>query len=79
MVVAAALTLLVIATSVARALQETTVAWDPVTCCYCTTIADYVAPIIWGYLIGAMVGVSGLLRRRYRKLEPATIHILHLW
>ena len=74
-----ALSLLVIATCVAHAVQEETVTWDPISCWDCTAIADYVGPIVWGYLIGAAIGFSGILRRRYRKLEPATIHVLDIW
>ncbi len=78
LVLAIAASVLLIATSIARALQEGNIAWDPVSCWDCTTTADYVGPVIWGYLIGAFVGFSGILRRRYRKLEPATTHILDI-
>ena len=72
------LTLLIVAKSVARGLQETTVAWDPISCWDCPSAMDFVGPVVWGYLIGAVVGFSGVLRRRYGMLQPDKLHILNL-
>ncbi len=79
LVLAIAASVFIIATSIARALQEGNVAWDPVSCWDCTTTADYVGPVIWGYLIGALVGFSGILRRRYGELKPECVHVLDIW
>ena len=60
------------------AFQETTVSWDPVTCCHCTGPEDYVGPVVFGYILGAIVGVSGILRRRYRTLRPEQMRVLNI-
>ena len=43
--------------------------WDPIACLDCDAAADMIGPIIFGYILGAFVGVMGIGRRRLAALD----------
>lgn len=51
-------------------------AWDPVSCWDCHYTADVLAATAWGYLVGIVVGLIGIGRRRFYQLNPAQSSII---
>ena len=51
--------------------------WDPIACWDCQTTGEKVCPIVLGYALGALVGLVGVNRRRFARLD-ARESVLHL-
>lgn len=49
--------------------EEGAPGWDPIACWDCDNTPDMVGPVILGYVLGGLIGLMGIGRRRFANLD----------